>query len=120
MQLRSGIPTIQDLDALKQTELYRRHTQFNREFLSKHAVAMEKYGKHWGLDPFKLWSRRWEYPFVAQRVVNFAEKRPPGPMKILDAGSGVTYFPYYVIEQLPQAEFICCDYDPSYAQMFTD
>jgi SAM-dependent methyltransferase len=120
MHLPSGIPTIADLDALKQTDLYRRHVQFNRDFLSKHAGAMAKYGKHWGLDPFQLWSRRWEYPFVAQRLINFGEKRPPGPIKILDAGSGVTYFPYYVIEHLPQAQFICCDYDPSYAQMFDD
>jgi len=120
MHLPSGIPTIADLDALKQTDLYRRHVQFNRDFLSKHAGAMAKYGKHWGLDPFQLWSRRWEYPFVAQGLINFGEKRPPGPIRILDAGSGVTYFPYYVIEHLPQAQFICCDYDPSYAQMFDD
>lgn len=120
MHLASGIPTLGDLDKLKQTELYRQHVRFNRDFLDKHAPAMAKYGKHWGLDPFGMWSRRWEYPFVAQRLIDFARSRPPGPIKVLDAGSGVTYFPYYIIDNVPQAQFICCDYDPSYAGMFTE
>lgn len=120
MHLPSGIPTISGVDALKQTELYQRHVQFNRAFLEKHAAAMEKYGKHWGLNPFKLWSRRWEYPYVAQRLIERLPSQPPAPVKILDAGSGVTYFPYFVIEHIPQASFICCDYDPSYDQMFKE
>jgi SAM-dependent methyltransferase len=119
MHLPSGIPTLANLDTLKQDDLYRRHVQFNGDFLKKHSPAMASYGRHWGLDPFKLWSRRWEYPFVAQRLINFAETRPDAnPLRILDAGSGVTYFPYYVVENVPRAEFICCDYDTSYAPMF--
>jgi SAM-dependent methyltransferase len=81
---------------------------------------MQKYGRHWGLDPFKLWSRRWEYPFAASRLIQFAEMNPGKPLSILDAGSGVTYFPYYVCEQIPQANFVCCDYNSSYAPMFDD
>ena len=119
MHLPSGIPAIHDLDSLKTTDLYRRHVQFNRDFLQKHGQAMAKYGRHWGLDPFKLWSRRWEYPFVAQRLIEYGEKHP-GPMSVLDAGSGVTYFPYFILENLPQTQFICCDYDASYQQMFAD
>jgi SAM-dependent methyltransferase len=118
--LPSGIPRLSDLNALKQNDLYARHVQFNRGFLRQHAPAMGKYGKHWGLDPYKLWSRRWEYPFAAQRLIEFCQKCPRERIKVLDAGSGVTYFPYFVIEHVPQAEFICCDYDPSYAQMFAD
>lgn len=118
MQLVSGIPTIENLNALKNSPLYDSHVKFNKGFLSQHHVAMEKYGKHWGLDPFKLWSRRWEYPYVAQKLIDFGQNR--GPMKVLDAGSGVTYFPYYVIDHLPQTQFIACDYDDSYAKMFTE
>lgn len=121
MHLPSGIPTLSDLDALKQTELYALHTGFNRAFLDKHNEAMAAYGRHWGLDPFKLWSRRWEYPYVAQRLIEFGRKRTAangGAFRVLDAGSGVTYFPYFVIDQLPASQFICCDYDPSYSPMF--
>jgi SAM-dependent methyltransferase len=123
MHLPTGIPTIADVDALVKTDLYRRHTDFNREFLRHHAPAMERYGRQWGMNPFKLWSRRWEYPFAAQRVINYAERRGGGSsglLKVLDAGSGVTYFPYFVCENLPQAQVICCDYNPSYRQMFEE
>jgi SAM-dependent methyltransferase len=120
MQLRSGIPLIREVDELLKTDLYRRHTQYNRDFLRKHSPAMERYGRQWGIDPFKLWSRRWEYPFTAQRLINFGERRGDKKLKFLDAGSGVTYFPYYVCENLPQAEAICCDYNPSYRQMFEE
>jgi SAM-dependent methyltransferase len=41
-----------------------------------------------------------------------------GPIKILDAGSGVTYFPYFICSKVPRAQFICCDYDTTYQQMF--
>src|SRR5689334_21089810 len=58
--LRTGIPKIAELDQLQQSDTYNRHTAFNREFLTRHDAALEKYGRHWGKDPFKLWSRRWE------------------------------------------------------------
>lgn len=118
MHLPSGIPTLPDLDALKQTDLYARHVQFNCEFLQKHNQAMQEYGRHWGMDPFKLWSRRWEYPYVAERLLEFAANRGQGMFRVLDAGSGVTYFPYFILNQIPRAEFVCCDYDPSYSPMF--
>jgi SAM-dependent methyltransferase len=123
MHLPTGIPRIQDVDALIKTDLYRRHTDFNREFLRRHTTAMQRYGKQWGLDPYRLWSRRWEYPYAAQRLINYAERAgrsESGKLRILDAGSGVTYFPYYICENLPQAQVICCDYNPSYRQMFDE
>lgn len=120
MHLPSGIPTLHALDALKQNPLYAQHLQFNEAFLQKHNQAMAAYGRHWGLHPFKLWSRRWEYPYVAQRLVEFAKGPAAGnaSFKVLDAGSGVTYFPYYILDQVPNADFVCCDYDTSYAPMF--
>jgi SAM-dependent methyltransferase len=39
-------------------------------------------------------------------------------LRVMDAGSGVTYFPYFVHENLPQARFDCVDYDDSYAPLF--
>jgi SAM-dependent methyltransferase len=120
MQFRNGIPTLGELSSLLTDPVYRKHTEFNRQFLSRHASAMDKYGKHWGLDPYKLWSRRYEYPYVASQVIEFAEKQPPKPLRILDAGSGVTYFDYFLVQQLPQAEVICVDYDESYIPMFSE
>jgi SAM-dependent methyltransferase len=121
--VRSGIPTVRELEQLKQTDAYRRHTDFNNRFLARHGNALARYGRHWGADPFKLWSRRWEYPYAASQLINFAERRAGsrgagGELRVLDAGSGVTYFPYFLCAQLPQSAVTCVDYDQTYASMF--
>ncbi len=121
MRLRTGVPLISELQALQAGEEYRDHVDFNRKFLTRHGAALKKYGRHWGMDPFQLWSRRWEYPFTAGRILDFCRMRiGDAPIKILDAGSGVTYFPYFICDKIPRAQFICCDYDASYQQMFQD
>jgi len=117
MQLRGGVPLISDLDALKADPYYGEITGYSRAFLTRHADALAGYGRHWGQDPFGLWSRRWEYPFTAQKTIEYG-KAHPGPIKVIDAGSGVTFFPYYVCDNLPNAQVICIDSDPSYPPMF--
>jgi len=39
-------------------------------------------------------------------------------LKIIDAGSGVTFFPYFVCDHLPGAQVVCIDSNPSYPPMF--
>jgi SAM-dependent methyltransferase len=118
MQLRTGIPPIAAVDQLQRDDLYRTHVEYNRAFLARHGQALAGYGRHWGRDPFQLWSRRWEYPFAAQHTIDFARQQPAGRMRVLDAGSGVTYFPYFLCDQLSDAEVVCVDSDSSYPQMF--
>jgi SAM-dependent methyltransferase len=118
MHLRTGIPLLTELDAHLTSDEYKHHVEFNRAFLEKSDVAMSQYGKLWAKDTFRLWSRRWEYPFVAQRVISFAQQQPDGPLRVLDAGSGVTYFPYYLRAELPQSEMTCFDSNSSYHPMF--
>jgi SAM-dependent methyltransferase len=117
MQLRSGVPLISELDQLKGDPYYSQITTYSRDFLARHANALAGYGRLWGQDPFKLWSRRWEYPFAAQKTIEYG-KAHPGPIKVIDAGSGVTFFPYFVCDHLPQAQVICIDSNPSYPPMF--
>ena len=117
MQLRSGVPLISDLDALLRDPYYSQITGYSRDFLTKHAEALKGYGRLWGQDPFMLWSRRWEYPFVAQKTIDYG-KTHPGSLKILDGGSGVTFFPYFVCDHLPEAHVTCIDSNPSYPPMF--
>ena len=117
MQLRSGVPLISDLDQLKSDPYYAQITGYSRDFLARHADALSGYGRLWGQDPFKLWSRRWEYPFAAQKTIEYG-KSHLGPFKIIDAGSGVTFFPYFVCDHLPEARMICIDSNPSYPPMF--
>jgi SAM-dependent methyltransferase len=124
MSLRSGIPSIAELDSLERDAFYGDITDFSRTFLQTHGQAMKGYGRLWGQDPFKLWSRRWEYPYAAQTTIEFGEQQQqqqhPGdrPFRVLDAGSGVTFFPYYVCSKRPNAEVTCVDSNPSYPPMF--
>jgi len=67
----------------------------------------------------RLWSRRWEYPFVTQRVIQFAQQQnSDAPFRVLDAGSGVTFFPYYIRKEVPRSEITCFDSNTSYHPMF--
>lgn len=117
MQLRAGIPLISEVDALTKDDLFRQHSDYNRSFLQRHGPALKGYGSHWGEDPLRLWSRRWEYPFVGQRLIEFG-KAQNGPIRILDAGSGVTYFDSMVCDALPGSSVVCADSDASYDRMF--
>jgi ubiquinone/menaquinone biosynthesis C-methylase UbiE len=118
MHLRSGIPLLSELDAHLASDGYARHVEFNRRFLQTNDAAMERYGKLWAKDTFRLWSRRWEYPFAAERVIEFAKTQSDKPLRVLDAGSGVTYFPYFLCAQLPDAQITCYDNNPAYHSMF--
>ncbi len=118
MHLRPGIPLLSEVDALMRDPLYAEHTTYNQQFLVRHGKALEGYGKLWGQDPFKLWSRRWEYPFEVQKVVSYCQANRDRPLKMLDGGSGVTYVPYLLVERFPNLEVICCDTNTSYAPMF--
>jgi SAM-dependent methyltransferase len=114
--MKPGIPLIAQVDDLLKTDLYRQHIDFNQSFLKTHGQALAGYGKHWGEDPFLLWSRRWEYPFTAAHIIEFAAGQ--SQTRILDAGSGVTYLPYFLCDRLPQATVTCCDSDKTYIPMF--
>lgn len=118
MQLRTGIPLLSELDAHLASDEYRHHVEFNRSFQEKNDAAMSQYGKLWAKDTFRLWSRRWEYPFVTQRVIQFVEKQGDGPVRVLDAGSGVTHFPYFLRAEVPRSEITCFDSNSTYHPMF--
>jgi len=116
MQLRAGIPLAQEVGQMIAEENFAEHLKFHDEFRSKHQQALKKY--YWSRNPLKLWSRRWEYPFAAERVLKFAQEAGNRPIKMLDAGSGVTYFPYLLCERLPNLSVICSDYNATYKPVF--
>jgi len=119
MQLRPGIPLTSEVERLTHDPYYTDLAGYNRQFLSRHGKALEGYGKLWGQDPFRMWSRRWEYPFEVQKVSAYLDANPGRPMKMLDGGSGVTYVPYLLAELYAELSVICCDTNTSYAPMFS-
>jgi ubiquinone/menaquinone biosynthesis C-methylase UbiE len=87
----------------------RRHSQ---EFLGANASVLSGYGEKWSVDPLEHWSRRWEYAYVAQQV------QTSGAKNILDAGSGLTFFPSYLCAHQGVDQVTCADIDSTYIETF--
>lgn len=118
MQPRSGIPLLSEANEYFQSDLCRRMLEFDRTFVEKYGPIIRPRAMRRMDQPMRQWSRRWEYPFVAQRLLRFVRNGSRRPMNVLDAGSGVTFFPYYLCSQAPGLEVICCDRNRRYGAAF--
>ena len=114
--LLGGIPCEVDYNLLVESDEFREMEVFSSRFLTTNQSILERYAKKWVGDPLHQWSRQWEYPFVFSRLesslVTTAKPR------VLDAGSGVTFFPHYVKHKIESAEVHCCDSDESLAAIY--
>jgi len=117
MLLRTGVPLLAEADELFRSDLYTEMVSFDREFVARHASILRSYVARWVPQPMHQWSRRWEYPYTAQRLMQFAAGADR-PLTILDAGSGITFFPYYLCERLGRVQVICCDRTRRYGAAF--
>jgi SAM-dependent methyltransferase len=63
----------------------------------------------WPAEPLYEWSRRVEYPFVVQALAAAGGR----PLRLLDAGSGVTFFDVFLSHE-PGLRVECVDRDPTY------
>lgn len=118
--LTSGIPTMGDYCQVVQSGAFHEMERFSDEFLATYADGLAPYSEKWVGDPLHQWSRQWEYPYVFERVdarVSNAESRGA---RVLDAGSGVTFFPYYLQSRLPVGQICCVDRDDNLAPIFRD
>jgi ubiquinone/menaquinone biosynthesis C-methylase UbiE len=116
MHMRAGIPLAIDSQEIVAEQEFQQHLEFHEQFRQQHREAMKDY--QLPQNPLQVWSRRWEYPFAAQRVFKFAQDAGDRPLKMLDAGAGVTYFPYFLSAQLPQLKVTCVDSDAAYQPIF--
>ncbi len=92
--------------------------KFSNQFLKLNRDALSEYSARWAEDPLHNWSRQWEYPFVYSRIEEFC-CAADAEIKILDAGSGVTFFPYYISAAVDNVTVDCCDTNPSWGSAFT-
>lgn len=111
----SGIPLIKDYDRLLGTVLFKDMEEYSHHFLSKNDSALESYGRKWTRDPLHQWSRQWEYPYVFSKINNYLNSaaRASGgtTTKILDAGSGATFFPFCLASNMVDSQVVCIDQD---------
>ena len=112
--LTSGVPARDEYLGIESDPTYRELLEFSRKFERDCHVgsrSVRDYGSKWVQDPFLQWSRRWEYLYVAQRLAAWLAGRKR-PATVVDAGSGFTFFPFYLLQAHPDLVVDCYDNDP--------
>lgn len=113
--LSSGIPGTDEYLQLDENPDYRRLLDASREFRNEfesREVFSKLYSIKWVADPFMQWSRRWEYVYVLQRLEHWWQQHPDA-LDVADAGSGFTFFPFYLKQTNAAARITCIDADPT-------
>ena len=113
MQLNDGVVTGEEYQKLLNTSDFQEMKDFSDSFIERNRKILEPYSKKWVIDSFNQWSRRWEYPYVFSRISDYASGQD-GDVRILDAGCGVSFFPYYLYRKLENFTYIGLDYDPEF------
>jgi SAM-dependent methyltransferase len=114
--LYSGIPKESDYKELITSRNYLDLNDFSAQFLEKNKSHLSSYASKWVSNPLRQWSRKWEYPYVFDRVSSVLDKKDSAV--ILDAGSGVSFSPYYILSKYPGASIHCADYDPKLSDIY--
>lgn len=116
MNLPPGIPLQDDFLSLRRDPLFQEMEAFSDRFRREHAAPLRAYPVV--PDPFHQWSREWEYPFVFSRLRRWAGLRTA--FRTLDAGSGCTFFPFFLARAFPGAAVDCCDANAGLAPIFRE
>jgi SAM-dependent methyltransferase len=101
---RSGIAALTDLQAPEWRAVYSLLEKEQGEFLAKEEQFRSPEYK-WPHDPLHTWSRVWEYPYVYHHL-----QKTEVPLRVVDLGSGVTFFPFSVARL--GYHVTCMDTDP--------
>lgn len=117
MNLKYGTPQVPSYKNLLQSDFFEKIETFSNNFIKLNSKILGKYSQKWVTDPLHQWSRQWEYPFVYQEILKL-RKRRKGTLKILDAGSGITFFPYLASKTIPGTKIECIDSDSDLIETF--
>lgn len=93
----SGYANIRDLESKIWADIYSKLESYQSFFLDKEHLFRSKEYK-WPSESLKHWSRVWEYPYILYNLNKIKEKIGSN-FHILDFGSGVTFFPFYLSSQ---------------------
>ncbi len=85
---------------------------FSKSFLDRNSHILKPYARKWASDPLHQWSRIWEYPFATGAIKNYLSRSHDRKVRVLDAGSGLTFFPYFLKDRFSTLDVVCLDYDP--------
>ena len=120
--LSSGIPKRTEYLQLGSHHEYQDLLSYSREFeaqIRDRGLPTRLYGLKWVRDPFLQWSRSWEYVFVLQRLGEWYRAHSD-KAEVADAGSGFTFFPFYLQETRSLSKIQCLDADVTVAQAIAE
>jgi SAM-dependent methyltransferase len=109
--LPQGVLRSSRLDALRGQHLWSEMGRYAAAFRARHVARVP-------LDPFRQWSRGWEYPFALDALLR--ELPATEPRTVLEAGSGFTFFPFLLSQLRPAARITCVDGDPAHEASFRE
>jgi hypothetical protein len=109
---RNGIASISDLGLADYDAIFLELEEIDTQFRK---VVRHPPGYRWARDPLHTWSRVWEYPYVYHQLKELRRQIPESIIpRVMDFGSGVTFFPTAVASL--GYDVICVDIDPAYAE----
>ena len=115
--MRNGIPTKLEVTSTLSSEIYKIQKKYNDLFLLQNSSVLQNYMKKWVVNPLWQWSRIYEYPFVEFNINQYIKEK--NEIKILDAGSGITFFPFKLTQKHEIGKVICLDYDESLGKTYS-
>lgn len=111
-KMRQGFVKIAEYEQLTANPKLGELEAFSKTFYEKNREILRPYAMKWASDPLHQWSRIWEYPFATDAIKSYLSKPLDRKLRILDAGSGITFFPYFLKSRFPTLDIVCLDYDP--------
>ncbi|MBN2788762.1 MAG: class I SAM-dependent methyltransferase [Candidatus Delongbacteria bacterium] len=108
-EINDGFPQIKDYLSLLESKMYKDMEKFSDSYVVSNKKILGNYMKKWVNDPLHQWSRQWEYPYVLSRIKESIGNSTDHA--ILDAGSGITFFSFYLNKVYADVRIYCCDQD---------
>jgi SAM-dependent methyltransferase len=108
---RQGVVGVADVASALKSAIYASLQQYSRNYLSTNREYLAGY--RWTVDALNHWSRVYEYVFASERIGTHVADGG----RVLDAGAGVTFFPFYLSSRYEVSCLDACDYGSFYAKL---
>lgn len=110
MELTNGVALLSELNTVQHQSILNKMRDFELNFLNKKESFRDENYK-WPGTAVNNWSRIWEYPKTFSFINKYVNINKGQDFKIVDFGSGITFFPYFMSTQLSNVEIYTVDND---------
>lgn len=105
-----GVPKIGQFPSILETDLFHSMKNYSNEYLLRNKSELTNY--KWVKDALNQWSRVFEYQYCFEKLRDIGSE----PFSILDAGSGITFFPFF-LSSVYNYSVTCID-DDNYTETY--